>query len=26
MKNTHHAIMSELLIGRDFGWARPKAL
>ena len=22
MKSTHHAIMTELLIGRDFGWAR----
>lgn len=22
MKNTHHVIMSELLIGRDLGWAR----
>lgn len=22
MKNTHHEIMSELLIGRDLGWAR----
>jgi DNA adenine methylase len=22
MKNTHHAIMSELLIGRDLSWAR----
>ncbi len=22
MKNTHHAVMSELLIGRDLGWAR----
>jgi len=20
MKNTHHAKMTELLIGRDFGW------
>ena len=25
MKNTHHEIMSELLIGRDLGWTR-KAL
>jgi DNA adenine methylase len=23
MKNTHHAVMSELLIGRDLAWARP---
>ena len=22
MKNTHHEIMSELLVGRDLGWAR----
>jgi DNA adenine methylase len=22
MKNTHHAKMTELLIGRDLGWAR----
>lgn len=22
MKSTHHAVMSELLIGRDLGWAR----
>jgi DNA adenine methylase len=22
MKSTHHAIMSELLVGRDLGWAR----
>jgi DNA adenine methylase len=22
MKNTHHAAMKELLIGRDLGWAR----
>ncbi len=22
MKNTHHAVMSELLIGRDLSWAR----
>jgi DNA adenine methylase len=22
MKNTHHTVMSELLIGRDLGWAR----
>ena len=22
MKNTHHAVMSELLIGRDLAWAR----
>ncbi|MGH9773015.1 MAG: DNA adenine methylase [Candidatus Acidiferrales bacterium] len=25
MKNTHHEIMSELLIGRDLGWARKPA-
>jgi DNA adenine methylase len=25
MKNTHHAVMSELLIGRDLGWARRAA-
>lgn len=24
MKNTHHRIMGELLIGRDVGWAREK--
>jgi DNA adenine methylase len=24
MKNTHHEIMSELLIGRDLGWARKR--
>lgn len=23
MKNTHHALMTELLIGRDLTWARP---
>jgi DNA adenine methylase len=22
MKNTHHAVMSELLVGRDLGWVR----
>jgi DNA adenine methylase len=22
MKNTHHAVMTELLVGRDLGWAR----
>jgi DNA adenine methylase len=22
MKNTHHACMTELLIGRNLGWAR----
>ena len=22
MKNTHHAVLSELLIGRDLRWAR----
>lgn len=25
MKNTHHAKMNELLIGRDVGWSRPAA-
>lgn len=25
MKNTHHAVMSELLIGRDLGWVRSPA-
>lgn len=25
MKNTHHRIMYELIIGRDLGWARAKA-
>lgn len=25
MTNTHHATMSELLIGRDLGWARDRA-
>jgi DNA adenine methylase len=22
MKNTHHAVMDELLIGKDLSWAR----
>ncbi len=25
MKNTHHRIMSELLVGRDLGWVRAEA-
>jgi DNA adenine methylase len=25
MKNTHHAEMTELLVGRDLGWARSKS-
>jgi hypothetical protein len=25
MKNTHHAEMTELLIGRKLDWARPDA-